>query len=81
MTKFELTKEELEKMGIPKERLDKAWAEYDKHAHMIETYNTVKTRRKSFLGGIVLGVFVGYVLGTLVALALYGNWVLNLLDK
>ena len=75
MTKFDLTKEDLK--DIPKERLDKAWEEYDKHAHMIETHNIIKTRRKSFLGGFVLGA----LFFTLLTVAVGGTLILLLLDK
>ena len=75
MTKFDLTKEDLK--DIPKERLDKAWEVYDKHAHMIETHNTRKTRRKSFLGGFVLGA----ILFTLLTIAVGGTLILSLLER
>ena len=75
MTKFNLTEEDLK--DIPKERLDKAWEVYDKYAHMIETYNLVKTRKKSFLGGFVFGA----LLFTLITIAVGGTLILHLLDK
>ena len=75
MTKFNLTKEDLK--DIPKERLDKAWEVYDKHAYMIETHNTRKTRKMSFIGGIVLGA----LLFTLITIAVGGTLILSLLER
>ena len=75
MTKFDLTEEDLK--DIPKERLDKAWEVYDKYEIMIQTYNTKKTREKSFLGGFVLGA----ILFTLLTIAVGGTLILHLLDK
>ena len=75
MAKFDLTKEDLK--DIPKERLDKAWEVYDKYAHMIEIHNTIKTRTKSFIGGLV----IGFTVGILITVSLYGNWVLKNLEK
>ena len=88
MTKFNLTEEDLK--DIPKERLDKAWEEYDKYEIMIQNYDKVESypppnKIRPTVGDVwnalVKVSVVSFFAGSLITIAVGGTLILSLLER